>query len=171
MAGMPRGQAILGTAFFLVIAPGTVAVLVPWLVSGWHVLPAPPWAAPLRILGVVLVAAGTPLLLDAFRRFVVEGLGTPAPVAPPVRLVVRGPYRYVRNPMYVGIEAIVLGQALALWSGGLVALTAAVWLAFDVWVRFYEEPVLRRAFGREFETYCAEVPRWVPRFRKVRRSG
>ena len=104
---MKRALAILGSAIFLVIAPGTLAGYGPWAICRWRM--APPFFGffPIRMVGVLLIAAGLPVLLDSFARFAIQGLGTPAPVAPPQRLVVTGLYRYVRNPIYV---AVVLGM-------------------------------------------------------------
>src|SRR5690349_6195543 len=104
-AGMRRPAAAAGSAVFFALAPGTVAALIPWWLTGWRPgAPLTHWL-PLRILGGVLVVAGFAVLAHAFTRFVVEGLGTPAPVAPPERLVVGGLYRYVRNPMYLALVA------------------------------------------------------------------
>jgi protein-S-isoprenylcysteine O-methyltransferase Ste14 len=103
--------------------------------------------------------------LSAFWRFAVEGLGTPAPVAPPERLVVGGLYRFIRNPMYVAVEATILGQALLLGQLILFAYAAAFALAVGAFVHFYEEPTLRRRFGSEYESYRRAVPAWRPRRR------
>ena len=108
---MSRRAAALGSGLFLVLAPGTAAVLVPWLLTGWE--SESPWVG-MQVLGVILIAAGAAFVLHAFWRFVSEGIGTPAPVAAPQRLVVGGVYRYVRNPMYVAVLAMIVGQALLL---------------------------------------------------------
>ena len=105
-----RAAAIIGSAIFLVIAPGTLAVYVPWYLTHWHF--APPLFPIARVLGAALIVAGLPILLDSFARFALQGLGTPAPVMPPKRLVVTGLYRYVRNPMYVAVTALIAGQGL-----------------------------------------------------------
>jgi protein-S-isoprenylcysteine O-methyltransferase Ste14 len=148
---------------FLVVVPGVIAGLVPWLLTGWQVAePLPHWL-PLRVAGVLLVLAGLVVLLDAFARFVREGLGTPAPVAPTERLVVGGPYRYVRNPMYVAVSALIVGQALLL--GQLVLLPYAALFGLVVWafVHWYEEPTLLAQFGVDYEAYRRAVPGWWPR--------
>ena len=150
---------------FLVLAPGITAGLVPWALTGWHVQePLPHWL-PLRVAGTALIAAGAAVLLPAFWRFAVEGLGTPAPVAPPERLVVGGLYRFVRNPMYVAVEAIILGQALLIGQPILFAYAAVFALAVAAFVHLYEEPTLRRRFGEEYESYRRAVPAWRPRRR------
>lgn len=157
---MSRVRAAAGSLVFLVVAPGVAAGLVPWLVTRWR---AEPTWLPLRIVGFVLLAAGVAVLLHAFARFVHEGLGTPAPVAPPERLVVGGLYRYVRNPMYLAVTAAIVGQALLLGRPVLLAY-AAVFLALTVaFVRWYEEPTLRRRFGDDYDAYRRAVPGWWPR--------
>jgi protein-S-isoprenylcysteine O-methyltransferase Ste14 len=142
-----RAAAAAGSAAFFVLAPGVVAGVVPWWLTGWRVSQALPSWAPLRVVGVVLIAAGAAVLVHAFGRFVVEGLGTPAPVAPTARLVVGGLYRHVRNPMYLAVVAIIVGQALALGQPVLLGYAAAVAGATAAFVRSYEEPTLRGQFG------------------------
>jgi protein-S-isoprenylcysteine O-methyltransferase Ste14 len=150
---------------FLVLAPGFTAGLVPWALTKWEVQERVPYWLPLHVAGAVLIAAGVAVLLSAFWRFAVEGLGTPAPVAPPERLVVGGLYRFIRNPMYVAVEATILGQALLLGQLILFAYAAAFALAVGAFVHFYEEPTLRRRFGSEYESYRRAVPAWRPRRR------
>jgi len=105
------------------------------------------------------------VLLDSFRRFAVEGLGTPAPIAPTQRLVVSGFYRYVRNPMYVAVASVIFGQGLLFGSVAVLEYGVAVWLAFYLFVLLYEESVLRARYGEEYDIFVAEVPRWLPRLR------
>ncbi len=162
---MRRLFAILGSALFLVIAPGTVAGLVPWWLSRWRIEAAFFNFFPFRIAGVLLIVAALPGLLDSFVRFALKGLGTPAPVFPTRHLVVSGLYRYVRNPMYVSVVSIVLGQALLLGNLRVLEYGLAVWAAFHLFVLLYEEPTLRSTFGAEYEVFCANVPRWIPRLR------
>jgi protein-S-isoprenylcysteine O-methyltransferase Ste14 len=161
---MRRTSAAAGSALFLALAPGCVAGLVPFWVTGWRV--ETELAAPLRLLGLAAATAGAAALLVAFWRFVQEGAGTPAPVAPPEHLVVGGLYRHVRNPMYLAVLAAVFGQALLLGSGRLAAYGVAVLAALSAFVRCYEEPALSRRFGAEYETYRRAVPRWWPRWRR-----
>jgi protein-S-isoprenylcysteine O-methyltransferase Ste14 len=163
---MSRPAAILGSAFFLAVAPGTLGVYLPWTFSRWHFAPPLLGWEWLRVAGAVLIIAGVPVLLECFARFVIKGLGTPAPVAPPARLVVSGLYRYVRNPMYVAVVSIVLGQALLFGSASVLEYAAVLWVGFFAFVVLYEEPTLRRKFGPEFEAYCAHVRRWIPRLRR-----
>jgi protein-S-isoprenylcysteine O-methyltransferase Ste14 len=153
----------MGTLLFLVVAPGTVAGLVPWLLSRWRMSEPFLGFVNLRWAGAALIVVGIPPLIDSFRRFAQEGLGTPAPLYPTNRLIVSGLYRYVRNPMYLGVAAVIFGQALLLASVALLIWGAIVCLGFDLFVRLYEEPTLRRSYGVQFATYCASVPRWLPR--------
>src|ERR1700685_820010 len=160
---MRRAFAILGTAIFLVLAPGTVAGLAPWWITRWHVQSAAIAPLPVRVSGALLVAVGLVVLLDSFARFALKGLGTPVPVFPTQHLVVSGLYRYVRNPMYVAVLAVIMGQALIFGSIGLLEYAAVAWLAAHVFVVAYEEPTLRASFGAEYQAFCASVPRWIPR--------
>ena len=161
---MRKARAAIGSLVFLLVAPGVVAGLIPWLLTGWACREPPYWA-PLRVLGVALIAAGVLALLHAFLRFVVEGLGTPAPVAPTERLVVGGLYRYVRNPMYLAVGATIVGQALLLGRSILLVWAAMFAVAVVSFVRWYEEPTLLRQFGGEYEEYRRAVPGWWPRRR------
>ena len=117
---------------------------------------------PLRWLGVLFIAAGLPVLLESFARFALEGRGTPAPVLPAARLVVHGFYRYVRNPMYVAVVSVILGQALLLGDVWLLLYAMLVWSGFHLFVLLYEEPKLHGTYGAEYEAYCARVRRWLP---------
>jgi protein-S-isoprenylcysteine O-methyltransferase Ste14 len=140
-----------------------VAGLIPWLISGWHEQ-QPLLGVPVsRLIGVLLIVLGVSVLLDSFGRFALDGLGTPAPVFPTRTLVFRGFYRYVRNPMYVAIVLIVIGQGLFLGDVRLVVYGLFAWLIFHAFVLLYEEPTLRKSFGADYERYCACVPRWIPR--------
>lgn len=155
--------AAVGTAVFFVAAPGMVAGVVPWWLTRWRVRDAAPLWVIARGLGVVLIVTGIVVLLQAFVRFVSEGRGTPAPVAPTERLVVGGFYRYVRNPMYVAVLAVILGQALLLGQLVLLWYALLIWVAFAGFVRVYEEPTLTRQFGASYEEYRRAVPAWIPR--------
>ena len=153
---MRRARAAVGTGAFLFLAPGVVAGVIPWLLTGWEVDKAL-WM-PRRIAGGVILAISVGVLLHAFARFAVEGIGTPAPVAPTERLVVGGLYRYVRNPMYLAVVGAIVGQALLLGQLELVGYAALVAAAFVAFVRWYEEPTLHRQFGEEYDAYRRAVP-------------
>jgi protein-S-isoprenylcysteine O-methyltransferase Ste14 len=167
---MRKTSAVIGTVLWFVLAPGVAAVLVPWWLTRWRVEDPTPYWAPLRLLGIVLVIAGTAVLVHAFARFALEGLGTPAPVAPPQHLVVGGLYRYVRNPMYLAAIAILVGQALIFGQPVLLAYALIAVVAVVAFVHWYEEPTLRRKFGEQYEVYRRAVPGWWPRLRP-RRPG
>jgi protein-S-isoprenylcysteine O-methyltransferase Ste14 len=160
---MRKSTAAIGSAVFFVFAPCVVAGVVPWLITGWSVPdPNPVWA-PLRVVGAALVVAGVGALVQSFARFVVEGAGTPVPVAPTQTLVIGGLYRHVRNPMYVAIVSSVVGQALLLGQLVLLLYAALVATIFATFVRGYEEPTLRRQFGDQYDAYRSAVPGWLPR--------
>ena len=150
---------------FLLIAPLTVVGLVPWWITRWRMEPSFCGLPLLRVTGLLLILASVPVLLDSFARFAIQGLGTPAPVFPTRHLVVQGLYRYVRNPMYVAVVTVVLGQALLFGSLRLLEYGAILWLGFHLFVLAYEEPTLRSTFGKDYETFCAHVPRWIPHVR------
>lgn len=158
---------MLGSIVFFAVAPTTVAGWVPYLLTRWRV--QPPILHPFtRAFGALVLVAGLAGLVECVGRFATKGLGTPAPVVPTERLVVSGLYRYVRNPMYVAVVSVIVGQGLLLGSGLLVAYAAVVWVAFHLFVLMYEEPTLRRQFGESYDAYRRTVPRWWPR---VRRRG
>jgi protein-S-isoprenylcysteine O-methyltransferase Ste14 len=160
---MRKARAAVGSLVFLVVAPGVVAGIVPWWLTGWRVREPLPYWLPLRIVGSILLAAGVVVLVQAFARFVLEGVGTPAPVAPTERLVVGGLYRYVRNPMYIAVAAMIVGQALVLGQPVLLLYAGAFAIVVAAFVHWYEEPTLRRRFGEEYEVYRRAVPAWCPR--------
>ena len=166
---MKRVFAAVGSALFFAIAPGSVAVFVPWWISGWKVQPPLLGLSSLRVVGVLLVGAAVGALLDSFVRFAVQGVGTPAPIFPTSHLVVTGLYRYVRNPMYLAVVSAITGQGLILGSVTVLGYGAAIWLVFNVSVLVYEEPTLRKTFGAEYESYSGSVPRWIPRLSPWRR--
>jgi protein-S-isoprenylcysteine O-methyltransferase Ste14 len=160
--------ATAGSAAFLAIAPGVVAGLVPWQLTGWQVGAAYP--APARITGAVLTAAGAAALLGAFAQFAIQGRGTPAPPARTGQLVVRGLYRYVRNPMYLAVLAVITGQALLLSRPVLLGYAAAVAAAFIAFVHGYEQPTLARRYGAQYQAYRQAVPGWRPRLPPARKT-
>jgi protein-S-isoprenylcysteine O-methyltransferase Ste14 len=161
---MRRSTAATGTAAFFVVAPGTFVGLVPWLITGWHVhRPLPYWVVA-QAVGVLLICVGLAVPAHAFVQFAKAG-GTPMPIAPTQHLVVQGFNRYVRNPMYLGLLAAILGQALLFGQFSLVLYAAAAWVVTASFVRWYEEPTLARQFGADYAAYRRAVPAWWPRLR------
>ena len=164
-------RAVLGSFAFFLAAPGVVAGVVPFLLSGWSMQP-PLFGLPFgRLVGAVAVVAGLACLLDCFARFALEGRGTPAPVQQTEVLVASGLYRFVRNPMYVCVLTIVAGQSLLFGQASLFAYAGLLLLGFHLQVRLYEEPQLRRRFKGSYETYCRHVRRWLPRLTPWRGPG
>ena len=167
---MMRTSAILGTVCFLFVAPGTIAGVIPWWLSRWRMHAPLLGFSAIRILGVMLIVVCVPLVLESFARFAWKGLGTPAPILPTRHLVISGLYRYVRNPMYIGVSSVIFGQALLLGDVNLLWYGVAVAIGFHIFVLAYEEPTLRRTFAEEYEVFCTNVPRWIPRLSPWRGS-
>ena len=161
---MRTPAAAVASAAFFVAAPGTVAGFFPWLISRWEITGSSPGWRTLQAVGVVLIVAGAVPPVHAFVEFVKAG-GTPMPIAPTQRLVVKGFNRYIRNPMYAGLLVVILGQALLFGSLGLVWYAAVVWLITASFVRWYEEPTLTRQYDGEYLDYKRNVPAWWPRLR------
>ena len=160
---MTRLLAAAGSALFFALAPGVVAGLLPWWLTGWQFKAFP---LPLRLVGALLTFAAGLVLVSAFARFVMEGIGTPAPVAPTRHLVVGGLYRYVRNPMYLAVVTAIVGQALLFGRWELLAYAAGAAAAMWAFATFYEEPHLAERFGAEYREYRRAVPGWWPRLRR-----
>lgn len=158
---MFSARAWIGTIFFLFLAPGIVAGLVPWLISGWR---PHEWGGArfVQPLGWAAIGVGVLFLLHAFALFAMHR-GTPAPVAPTETLVVTGIYRYVRNPMYLAVLAIILGQALLFANWWVAFYAALVFLAVFTFVKGYEEPTLSETYGDQYLDYRRNVPGWWPR--------
>jgi protein-S-isoprenylcysteine O-methyltransferase Ste14 len=156
------GRSITVSLLFTVFGgPGIVLAMLPWLLTHFHVADSEPvWQ---RLLAAALIAAGTVPLFDSIARFVRVGRGTLMPVVPTERLVVNGLYRFVRNPMYVGVLTALAGEALlfAQWSMAAYWAVAAVWA--HLFVVFYEEKALARRYGEEYRQFREHVPRWLPR--------
>jgi protein-S-isoprenylcysteine O-methyltransferase Ste14 len=152
------------TLLFTVFVPGTATILIPyWLLSS-----EPARSLPIgifRYLGVAPILLGAAIYLQCAWDFTFTGKGTPAPIDPPKELVVRGLYRYVRNPMYVGVLTLLLGETLFFASRALLEYTGLLFLIFHLFVLLYEEPALKRKFGESYQRYCETVPRWIPRLR------
>lgn len=152
---------LVKTLIFTVLAPGAVTVLVPYLLLG----PRPEFdLGPLRFVGVLSMALGAGTYLWCAWNFVFACRGTPAPIDPPKELVVKGPYRFVRNPMYIAVGLVLSGEAILFQSYNLVVYALLAWLACHLFVVFYEGPTLRQKFGVPYEAYRQAVPRWIPRF-------
>ena len=155
----PAWRSALGTLAFAIV-PITVGGLVPLALTGWQ----SSWSATIpRLIGALLAFAGALVVFDSFVRFAREGRGTPAPTAPTEQLVVGGLYRWVRNPMYVGVGVAITGQALILGSLLVLAYGALFYAVVSAFVITYEEPVLSRRFGASYDAYREAVPRWLPR--------
>jgi protein-S-isoprenylcysteine O-methyltransferase Ste14 len=152
-------RALIKTAIFTIFVPGTVAVYVPYRLTRGAI--AQPPSDRIGVLALLPILFGIGVHLYSAWHFAVTGLGTPAPIDPPKTLVVRGPYRLTRNPLYVGVVSVLFGEALMVRSLTLTEYAAAVFLAFYAFVLVYEEPVLRDKFGAAYAEYCAKVPRWI----------
>jgi len=158
----------IGTVLFVLTVPGTVVVYLPYALSRWT------FGTPLlgiragRWLGLAFIGGALPVFVDFIVRFVREGEGTPAPIAPTLHLVVGGTFRYVRNPGYIAVVSLLVGQAFLFGSRGILLYALGVAVAFHLFVVLYEEPTLRRRFGSQYEAYCRMVPRWLPRLRLPR---
>jgi protein-S-isoprenylcysteine O-methyltransferase Ste14 len=148
---------VVKTAIFTALVPGTVALYVPQRLKGAGVELPLVWIG----AGLVLFACGAAFYLWCAWDFATKGFGTPAPIDPPRQLVVRGLYRFTRNPMYVGVLSMILGQALYYGSSSVAWYGCAALLFFHLFVLLYEEPTLRRMFGSQYEDYCRRVPRWI----------
>ena len=161
---MNRARAALGSLVFLLAAPGVMAGVIPWAITGWEVDDDLAFL-PLQVLGALLILAGAAVVVSAFARFVMEGLGTPAPVAPTENLVVGGLYRYVRNPMYVAVASVIIGQALLLGQPVLLLYATLFMAVVAAFAHLYEEPTLHERYGAEYDAYRESVPAWYPRLR------
>ena len=152
---------LIKNLLFVVIAPGSIAGWIPLYFARRWQLVVPP-LGPLQWLGMLLMAAGGTILLLCVWEFAVTGRATPAPIDAPQVLVVRGLYRRVRNPMYVGVVTALGGWSLLYASRDLALYGCGMWLGFHVFVILYEEPVLHRKFGEQYAHYRANVSRWLP---------
>ena len=163
MGSLPN---LLKTALFSVLVPGTVAVAIPQALRSWRPHPRLPLdSASARIGGTASFVVGTLIYLHTAWRFVAEGQGTPSPADEPDELVTGGLYAHVRNPMYVGVLLVVLGQALRYRSAAVLWWAVGCWIGFHNRILEYEEPHLAEKHGAAYERYCARVPRWLPRLR------
>ena len=145
---------VLFIGLLLIFLPGRIlastGIMQPAAIGAW------------QVAGMLLAASGAALALTCILTFVFVGRGTPAPFDPPRRLVVRGPYRLIRNPMYVGAGLALAGAALFYQSIALLGYAGLFLAITHVFVVLYEEPTLRRTFARDYEAYCRRVGRWWP---------
>jgi len=162
----PEGEIMIGvaTTLYTVVVPGSLAVLLPWLIASHRgaELAARGWY---QHLGWPVALAGAAMIVWCAHDFVVRGRGTPAPFAPPSSLVVFGPFKWTRNPMYLGILLMIGGEALLVWSQLLLVYGLGCWVSLELFLRFYEEPSLRRRFGASYDIYHRQVGRWIGRRR------
>jgi protein-S-isoprenylcysteine O-methyltransferase Ste14 len=157
-----RRNALITVLFVLFGGPGPVLIYVPYWITRFRIPPRAP--LPVIALAAALILLGLVPLFESIVRFVRIGRGTLVPAAPTERLVVSGLYRYVRNPMYLGVLLVLLGETVLFRSEGLFIFLAAAWLATHLFVCFYEEPTLTRRHPAEYPVYRRSVPRWLPRF-------
>jgi protein-S-isoprenylcysteine O-methyltransferase Ste14 len=155
---------LLKNLLFTILVPGTVAVFVPLSIAEGE----PPATGPLAALSLLLLALGAAIYGWCVWDFAAFGRGTPAPIDAPKKLVVRGLYRFTRNPMYVGVLLVIVGFAARFGSVDVLFYAACVAIAFNLFIRLYEEPHLTQVFGEEYVAYCARVGRWLPRLRGAR---
>lgn len=153
----------LGSILFMVVAPGTIAGLIPFWILRYETTAPFFGAEPFRWFGVALLALGAVLLVETFMRFARQGRGTPAPLYPTEALVITGSYRYVRNPMYVAVVSLILGQAFLFANLAVLVWGLVVWLTVHLFVLGYEEPTLAATFGTQYDAYRKGVRRWIPR--------
>lgn len=156
----------LKTLIFTVLAPGTVTVLLPFLIlrAGFGFVAINGYG--FKIAGAAVIIPGVLIYLWCAMGFAIEGRGTPAPHDPPKELVHKGLYRFVRNPMYVGVLTVLLGEVVYFGSGALLVYMLFVFSVFNIFIVKYEEPTLKKKFGESYERYCSSVPRWLPKFFK-----
>jgi protein-S-isoprenylcysteine O-methyltransferase Ste14 len=158
-----RHRDVWRNLLFIVAVPGTVAGLIPWLITRWDLKPWGPWECLIVPVAIALLLVGGSLLFHAIWFFARQGRGTPSPTAPTEQLVVGGVFRYVRNPMYLGVSAVIAAQCLLSPSPGIVLWLIFFVTATTVFVKVYEEPTLHAAYGPEYTRYREEVPGWFPR--------
>lgn len=152
----------LKTLAFAAVVPGTVTIAAPFLLLSSRPEAGHFSSLPLQIVGAFAICLGALAGGWCFWLFVFEGKGTPAPIDPPKMLVVSGPYRFVRNPMYLAVTTILLGESAFFGSGALLLYAGLCLIGFNLFVRFYEEPALRRKFGPAYDEHCRTVSRWIP---------
>jgi protein-S-isoprenylcysteine O-methyltransferase Ste14 len=154
---------LLKNLLFTLIAPCSVALWIPYLITRKDT----PYSGISLLIAILFFVIGAVFYLWCQWNFAKYGRGTPAPIDAPKKLVIRGLYKYVRNPMYVGMITALLGWLTLYHSWRLVRFTVFIWICFELFIIFYEEPHLRKIFGAEYEEYCAKVGRWFPKLKKT----
>jgi protein-S-isoprenylcysteine O-methyltransferase Ste14 len=155
----------LKNALFLLVAPTSVTILAPWLLLRYFGKHLAFDIGAARFIGIPLIVLGAAIYLWCDWHFAVTGKATPAPIDAPKVLVVKGLFTKVRNPFYIGIVTVLLGESVFFQSGVLFIFAAIVWLALHAFVIFYEEPHLKKVFGASYTEYCKKTPRWIPNLR------
>ena len=153
------------TLIFTLVGPGSFTVWIPYFLLSSQVELFPFKTQAFRPVGAVLAALGVAFYGWCAWNFAFVGQGTPAILDPPKKLVSRGLYRFVRNPMYIGMSLIMMGESIFFSSSTLWVYALLVWFGFHLFVLWYEEPHLRKKFGSPYEEYCRTVPRWIPRLK------
>ena len=157
----------LRSLLWTLLLPGVIAGFIPWRYFGVREARID-WSNPGHWLALLLIVAGSLLLLACIYEFARSGRGTLSPMDPPRHLVVQGLYRYVRNPMYLSVGTAVLGEILLTRSSGLLLFWAGFIVAANLFILGYEEPFLQAKFGEEYQRYRSQVRRWIPRLRAYR---
>ena len=152
----------LKTFLWSVFVPGTLTILVPYLLLSYKLELYHLELSSFRFIGLLPIVLGALAYLWCAWDFTFKGKGTPAPFDPPKEIVVRGLYRYVRNPMYVAASLALTGEVILFGSISILIYAAIVFSVFHLWIIFYEEPTLKRKFGASYEQYCMKVSRWIP---------
>ena len=152
----------LRSVLWAILLPGMVTIILPWRFFGLRDA-RPDLRDPLHLLALVVIGVGAALLTTCILAFARSGRGTLSPADPPKTLVVAGLYRYVRNPMYLSVALVLIGEILLTRSRSLLIFALGWFTLVNVFVLAYEEPRLRTLFGASYEAYCRQVPRWLPR--------
>jgi protein-S-isoprenylcysteine O-methyltransferase Ste14 len=154
---------LLKNIIFTIIFPGAVGIYLPlYLVGQSKKLLWQPWSI-LQIVALIPMITGAVIYFWCLWNFMIKGKGTPLPIDAPKSLVVQGLYRYIRNPMYVGVLLVIAGWAIFFWTINLLVYGIAVWIIFHLFALVIEEPILKRKFGSDYEEYCRNVGRWLPK--------
>lgn len=156
---------VLGTLLYTLAVPGLMIVLIPYLLLTLRFRLIPMRLGIYHIFGWLLICVGTVLYLWAAWDLTFTGKGTPSPISPPKKLVVRGPYRVMRNPICGGILLILFGEAIYFQEVILIVYSCLIFLSFNRHIRNNEEPMLTKKFGANYRLYCHAIPRWLPKIK------